>query len=317
MEKLFFGMLIVILLLAIPYFYKIYSLKKITEEDLPDSGSWVNLSRGNIYFQWHTPEVSEPLKGTIVLVHGFSTPSFVWGGLLDNFLNAGYKVLVYDHYGRGYSERPNFQYDKELYLETLRELIVSQDIQEPVHLVGYSMGGPIVGLYADQYPESTKSTTLIAPAGFSTSIPNMKSWTTMPLIGDWFWRVFSDRLYGIGNMSETRSSSDPLSINEDQFLPLFQKQLQFRGFNESLLSTIRHFNLYDVREMYLSLSNKKIPILALWGKKDGVVPYSGSKEYKSIFSEGNFISLEEGTHDITYRQPTIVGKEIIKFIDSV
>jgi hypothetical protein len=55
----------------------------------------------------------------------------------------------------------------------------------------------------------------------------------------------------------------------------------------------------------------------LWGKKDGVVPYSGSKEYKSIFSEGNFISLEKGTHDITYRQPTIVGKEIIKFIDSV
>ena len=289
MEKLFFGILIVILLFAIPYFYKIYSLKKITEEDLPDSGSWVNLSRGNIYFQWHTPEVSEPLKGTIVLVHGFSTPSFVWGGLLDNFLNAGYKVLVYDHYGRGYSERPNIQYDKELYLETLRELIVSQDIQESVHLVGYSMGGPIVGLYADQYPESTKSTTLIAPAGFSTSIPNMKSWTTMPLIGDWFWRVFSDRLYGIGNMSETQSSSDPLSINENQFLPLFQKQLQFRGFNESLLSTIRHFNLFDVREMYLSLSNKKIPMLALWGKKDGVVPFTGSKEYKSIFSEGNFI----------------------------
>ena len=317
MEKLFFGILIVILLLAIPYFYKIYSLKKITEEDLPDSGSWVNLSRGNIYFQWHIPEVSEPLKGTIVLVHGFSTPSFVWGGLLDNFLNAGYKVLVYDHYGRGYSERPKIQYDKELYLETLRELIVSQDIQESVHLVGYSMGGPIVGLYADRYPESTKSTTLIAPAGFSTSIPNMKSWTTMPLIGDWFWRVFSDRLYGIGNMSETQSSSDPLSINENQFLPLFQKQLQFRGFNESLLSTIRHFNLYDVREMYLSLSNKKIPMLALWGKKDGVVPYTGSKEYKSIFPEGNFISLEEGTHDITYRQPTIVGQEIIKFIDSV
>jgi len=317
MEKLFFGILIAILLLAIPYFYKIYSLIKITEEDLPDSGSWVNLSRGNIYFQWHTPEVSEPLKGTIVLVHGFSTPSFVWGGLLDNFLNAGYKVLVYDHYGRGYSERPNIQYDKELYLETLRELIVSQDIQESVHLVGYSMGGPIVGLYADQYPESTKSTTLIAPAGFSTSIPNMKSWTTMPIIGDWFWRVFSDRLYGIGNMSETQSSSDPLSINENQFLPLFQKQLQFRGFNESLLSTIRHFNLFDVREMYLSLSNKKIPMLALWGKKDGVVPYTGSKEFKSIFPEGNFISLEEGTHDITYRQPTIVGQEIIKFIDSL
>ena len=49
----------------------------------------------------------------------------------------------------------------------------------------------------------------------------------MPLIGDWFWRVFSHRLYGVGNMSETQHSDDPLSINEDEFLPLFQKQLVF------------------------------------------------------------------------------------------
>ena len=46
MEKLFFGIFIVFLLLAIPYFYKIYNLKKISEEDLPDSGEWVKLYKG-------------------------------------------------------------------------------------------------------------------------------------------------------------------------------------------------------------------------------------------------------------------------------
>ena len=70
MEKLFFGIFIVLLLLAIPYFYKIYNLKKISVEDLPESGQWVKLSRGNIYFKWHTPENYEPTKGIIVLVHG-------------------------------------------------------------------------------------------------------------------------------------------------------------------------------------------------------------------------------------------------------
>ena len=84
-----------------------------------------------------------------------------------------------------------------------------------------------------------------------------------PIIGDWFWRVFSDRLYGIGNMSETQRSDDPLSINEEEFLPLFQKQLQYRGFNESLLSTIRNFNLFDVRSIYQSLSEKDVPLLHL------------------------------------------------------
>ena len=62
-------------------------------------------------------------------------------------------------------------------------------------------------------------------------------------------------------MSETQRSDDPLSINEEEFLPLFQKQLQYRGFNESLLSTIRNFNLFDVRSIYQSLSEKDVPLL--------------------------------------------------------
>ena len=315
MEKLFLAVLIILVSLALPYFYKLYGLKKISQLDIPESGDWVKLSRGNVYFEWFTPESSEPSKGTLILVHGFSTPSFVWGGLVNNFTKSGYKVLVYDHFGRGFSERPRIKYDKSLYLETLRELILSQKIEEKVHLVGYSMGGPIVGYYADTYPDDTKSATLIAPAGFSKALPDMKSWTTMPIIGDWFWRVFSDRLYGIGNMSETQYSEDPLSINEDQFLPLFQEQLQFTGFNEALLSTVRNFNLFDVRNMYESLNSKKVPILALWGKQDGVVSFSGSEEFIRIFKEGKLISLEEGTHDITYRQPTIIGNEILEFID--
>lgn len=315
MEKLFLVVLIILVSLALPYFYKLYGLKKISQLDIPERGDWVKLSRGNVYFEWFTPESSEPSKGTLILVHGFSTPSFVWGGLVNNFTKSGYKVLVYDHFGRGFSERPRTKYDKSLYLETLRELILSQKIEEKVHLVGYSMGGPIVGYYADTYPDDTKSATLIAPAGFSKALPDMKSWTTMPIIGDWFWRVFSDRLYGIGNMSETQYSEDPLSINEDQFLPLFQEQLQFTGFNEALLSTVRNFNLFDVRNMYESLNSKKVPILALWGKKDGVVSFSGSEEFIRIFKEGKLISLEEGTHDITYRQPTIIGNEILEFID--
>ena len=156
MEKLFLVLIIILMLLAVPYFYNLYGLKQISKSDIPEKGDWVELSRGNIYFEWFLPDDSKEIKGTMILVHGFSTPSFVWGGLINNFTSSGYKVLVYDHFGRGYSERPRIKYDKDLYLETLRELIESQQIKDQVHLVGYSMGGPIVGFYAETYPQDTK-----------------------------------------------------------------------------------------------------------------------------------------------------------------
>ena len=173
MEKFIYVFILVLILLALPYFYQIYKLKIISINDIPDSGSWVEVSRGNIYIEWFIPDADKEIKGTMVLVHGFSTPSFVWKGLLNQFTSAGFRVRVYDHFGRGFSERPSVPYDKELYVETLRELIESQNIKEKVHLVGYSMGGPIAGYYAERYPEESESVSLIAPAGFSKSIPEV------------------------------------------------------------------------------------------------------------------------------------------------
>ena len=44
----------------------------------------------------------------------------------------------------------------------------------------------------------------------------------------------------------------------------------------------------------------------IWGKLDGVVPYNGTEEYLRIFPNGKLKTLDHGTHDITYRQPSTV-----------
>ena len=262
--------------LYLPYFFKTVKLKRIEKSNIPDEGDWANLSDGNIYYRWFLPKEELSNGETIVLVHGFSTPSFVWGGLINNFCNSGFKVLVYDHFGRGFSERPRINYNKELYVRSLKELLVNQALEEKIHLVGYSMGGPIVGYFAEQYPDATKSISLIAPAGFQHAMSGVNSWTIKPIIGEWFWHVFNNRIYGVGRMSETAYSEDPLSINEEEFLSNFNRQLAFKGFTESLLSTVRHFNLLDCRRMYKNVGNLNIPTFVVWGKVDGVVPYSAS-----------------------------------------
>ena len=300
--------------LYLPYFFKTIKLKRIEKSNIPDEGNWANLSDGNIYYRWFLPKEELSNGETLVLVHGFSTPSFVWGGLIDNFCNSGFKVLVYDHFGRGFSERPRINYDKELYVRSLKELLVDQGIEEKIHLVGYSMGGPIVGYLAEQNPNTTKSISLIAPAGFQQAMSGVNSWTIKPIIGEWFWHVFNNRIYGVGRMSETAYSEDPLSINEEEFLSNFNKQLAFKGFTESLLSTVRHFNLLDCRRMYKNVGNLNIPTFVVWGKVDGVVPYSSSINLKECIPHSELLTIEEGTHDITYRQPTEVGTAINNFL---
>ena len=313
--KIFIGILITLLIvLSFPYLYKILQLKTLSKSDLPKEGEWATLSSGNIYYQWHEP-TKKLNDEVVILVHGFSTPSFVWNGLLLDLLESGFRVLVFDHYGRGYSERPSTNYDKEFYVTELNDLVKHQNILKPFHLVGYSMGGVIVSFYADQYPKKVKSLSLIAPAGFSDPvvIPKLNNLMYYPIIGEWFFNVFNYRFQNL-LMPETEKSNDERSISQKEYKRLFQEQFKYRGCIESLLSTIRNFDMFSTLEMYTRLGERDNPVLVIWGKQDGVVSFSGTENLKKVLPQAELVSIEDGTHDITFRRPTKVGKVLSKFI---
>ena len=313
--KILAGIVITLfIILAVPYFYKTLQLKILTKSDLPKEGNWANLSEGNIYYQWYNPKI-EANGEIIILVHGFSTPSFVWKGMLEELQFSGFKILTYDHFGRGFSERPITDYTKDFYISTLNELLDHEAVKEPVHLVGYSMGGPIIGFYANQYPNRVRSLSLIAPAGFSSpdAAASTNSIMYYPIIGEWFFNVFRERFKNM-LMPESEGSEDSRAITQEEYQILFNEQFQYKGYIEALLSTLRNFNLFSVLEMYSSIGQTQKPVLAIWGKLDGVVPFSGSEILKQAIPRAELVVIEEGTHDITYRQPSQVSKAIVNFL---
>ena len=303
---------VLILGIYFPYWLKTKGLKNISSKDIPSDGGWAKLSKGNIYYRWHEPE--EKNGQTILMVHGFSTPSFVWNGLLGGLLNKGYSILVYDHYGRGFSERPRTKYTLDFYVETLKELISDQSIDGKIHFIGYSMGGPIIGGFAHKYSAQVKSLSFIAPAGFGKVQTSFPFFMKIPGVIEWSMHVLADRFYGSAISSETTHSSDPLSINEEEFQELFSFQMKFKGFRESLASTMRNFNLFDARDMFKKVAAKDIPSIAVWGDNDGVVSYKGAETYSEIFHEGKVVTIKDGTHDIAYRQPSEVLDAIKTFL---
>ena len=108
-------------------------------------GNFVSLSKGLVHYRWF----GEKHNDLVVCVHGLTTPSFVFESLAEYYVKSGKCVLVFDNYGRGYSDRPKGKQDKEFFINQLDELLDKLDLnKEKFELVGYSMGGSIASAYA-------------------------------------------------------------------------------------------------------------------------------------------------------------------------
>ena len=82
-------------------------------------GAFIQLSRGITHYEISGPEDAQ----TVILVHGFSVPAYIWEPTFQMLSQAGYRVLRYDLYGRGYSDRPDTTYNSQLFGKQLSDLI--------------------------------------------------------------------------------------------------------------------------------------------------------------------------------------------------
>ena len=307
---------IIIFSLIFIYFYFAFKLLNPNKIRIPESGNLADLKNGKLYYRWFYPEKEN--GEILVLVHGFSTPSVVWEGVLPYLLEEGFKVLVYDHYGRGYSSRPKVKYTKDLFVDSLDELIEHQEISQKINLVGYSMGGPIVAGYAEKHSEKVRSASFIAPAGYmSLSVPWYQKlfyrFLTMPIIRQFIGVVAPSIFYG-GSATLTLSTlEDEQHVPQERLNEIYREQMKYEGFTRSLLSTIKNFNLFQDKSSFKDIGNSEIPCSVIWGTSDETVSFDGHNEMQKDFNNLFSTVIENGFHDITYSMPTKVAKHLLSF----
>jgi pimeloyl-ACP methyl ester carboxylesterase len=87
----------------------------------------------------------------VILIHGLSVPSLIYHRLVPFLTSANHRVLLYDLYGRGYSDAPQTTYDAPLYAIQLA-LLMQHVRWDSARLVGLSMGGSIVAYFTSTFP---------------------------------------------------------------------------------------------------------------------------------------------------------------------
>jgi len=106
-------------------------------------------------------------------VHGLTTPCFVFEAMAKDIVAKGHRVLVYDHYGRGSSDRPRRVQDRQFFVEHLHELLDALGEKDAFDLIGYSMGCVMASAFGADHPERVKHLILLAPAGMGHELDPM------------------------------------------------------------------------------------------------------------------------------------------------
>lgn len=227
-------------------------------------GRFAKLSQGVTHYQW-----IGPARGpVIVCVHGLTTPSPVWYAIAEGLVGLGYRVLVYDLYGRGFSDAPNGAQTGDFFAQQLTDLLEHQELQDDLTLMGYSMGGSIVTHFAAAQPNRVRRIILLATAGIWLREGKLTQMSrTLPFIGDWLHAIVEARKDRKALRAQLGQTYDIKGIVELQLA-----EYESRGFLRSTLSSRRHM-LSDVQEeAHRKIGREDIPVVGIWAEKDEVIP---------------------------------------------
>jgi len=270
-------------------------------------GEFAVLGHGATYFRWHGAG-DGPVGGPVlVLVHGLSTPSWVFSGLIPGLTMLGFRVLTYDLYGRGLSARPKVRHDRTLFVRQLAELLDSQGLREPVSLLGYSMGGAIATVFAATHPDRVSRLILLAPAGMVyRPAPLLARAARLGWLGNWLWGMRGAALIRKGAQQDAKG---PTAIPD--LYTRISRETATKGSLRAVLSSERNMLAEHLETEHRAIAKTGLPVLAIWGEQDETIPIA-SMGMLTQWNRNAYQSVIPGVgHALGYTRP----KEILADIE--
>lgn len=276
------------------------TLNEDTRRNVP--GSFVGLSEGVTHY-----ESAGPATGTtVLLIPGFSTPYNIWDPTFDGLTKAGFRVLRYDLFGRGWSDRPAARYDADFYDRQIVDLLDALGIRA-VDAAGVSMGGPIAATFANRHPDRVRRVLLVDP-GYWTGTP-LPMGLRLPVIGTYNMTVVI-----APGLPESQWADFAHPERYPHYLDPYREQMRYHGFRRALLETLRHYMIHDVTGEYRQLGKSGKPVLLIWGKSDRDTPFELSAKVRADVPQAQFHPIDDAAHVPHYEHPEIVNPMVIDFL---
>ncbi len=229
-------------------------------------------------------EVEKP-KASVIITHGIAEHSGRYEEITKKLNDAGYSVVRYDVRGHGMSQgKRGALRSYHQTIDDLHQLVLEEKKNNPpkIFLIGHSMGGLIVNMYAVKYQDVDGIISSAAPSYF---IPDVLPFR---FIG-YRWLGFLTK--------KTNFADDQLSrikSVEDDYIhdPLNLKKFHFSLAGNMFVGGVRYLNKH--------IKSYQTPVLILHGEADKIVPVAFSKRLMELIplEDKKLITYPEAYHEI-------------------
>ena len=308
-KAFFISLLSLFFFLVLGYELKELNLKKIEKERIEKNDhKFIKTDLGAICFNLYGSIDGE----LIILMHGWSYSKEVFSKNIKSLIKNGYRVLTFDHFGRGCSDRPKTIYDKNFYERQVLGLINALKIKKPFHLLGYSMGGAVATMFASRHPEKVKKLILINPIGAGPSLKGEQKLLLIPVVGKFLMSYFgkSSIMKGVDEELKRGHLTSKMSFS-------FKQQFKYRGTVHGLLSCLKNFVSKSQISEYKKIHSQKTPLQLIWAENDIDADFKGHQVFQKHIPGLIFKPIKNVDHGVLYSHPHLINELIIDYLTAL
>lgn len=220
------------------------------------------------------------------------------------FADNGYRNIVIDHLGYGYSDKPdNIEYPIELFVECVKQTLDQIGLSHYT-LVGNSLGGAIALRFAADHPQSVEKLVLMAPGG----LENQPDYFLMPAMAT-MKEVF---------MSATPVTEERLRYFFEEAMVVDKKfidnQLVHERFELMKLQNPQVIKTMKVPNMAERLGEITCPALGFWGMQEKLMPETGILKLAKGMPNMRMILVPQAGHWVMIEHRDLFNRMTLDFL---
>lgn len=243
-------------------------------------------------------------EGTpIVLLHGFDSSVLEFRRLLP-LLAQHHQTWAIDLLGFGFTQRiRGIEYNSET-IKTHLYATWRTLINQPVLLVGASMGGATAIDFTLSHPEAVEKLALINSVGFSGDFPIGKLlFPPFDRLAVEYWRQRKLQALFWSNFGQS-ASTDAIRCAS--------LHLEMPDWEEALLSFMKSGGYSYLADKICKIAK---PTVILWGDRDHTLGTNDAEKFQQAIAHSQLIWLHGG-HVPQLEQPEIVASYLLSFLNS-